>query len=61
MQSNLWHLSQMMLSTVWLTWGLHADPFMNDQNFVMSVLTLEEFGATGNKVGQQLLWCCSLC
>ncbi len=27
-----------------------ADPFMNDQNFVLSVLTLEEFGATGNKV-----------
>ncbi|KAA6426930.1 MAG: hypothetical protein FRX49_03254 [Trebouxia sp. A1-2] len=24
-------------------------PFMNDQNFVLSVLTLEEFGATGNK------------
>ena len=23
---------------------------MNDQNFVISVLTLEEFGATGNKV-----------
>ena len=23
---------------------------MNDQNFVLSVLTLEEFGATGNKV-----------
>lgn len=26
-----------------------ADPFMNDQNFVLSVLTLEELGATGNK------------
>ncbi len=23
---------------------------MNDQNFVLSVVTLEEFGATGNKV-----------
>ena len=30
--------------------GSPFDPFMNDQNFVMSVLTLEEFGATGNKV-----------
>ena len=28
-----------------------ADPFLNDQNFVLSVLTLEELGATGNKVG----------
>lgn len=27
-----------------------ADPFMNDQNFLLSVLTLEELGATGNKV-----------
>jgi len=26
-----------------------ADPFLNDQNFVLSVLTLEELGATGNK------------
>ena len=30
--------------------GTPFDPFMNDQNFVLSVLTLEEFGATGNKV-----------
>ena len=30
--------------------GSPFDPFMNDQNFVLSVLTLEEFGATGNKV-----------
>ncbi len=35
-----------------------ADPFMNDQNFVLSVLTLEEFGATGNKVSAA---CISLC
>lgn len=27
-----------------------ADPFLNDQNYVLSVLTLEELGATGNKV-----------
>ena len=26
-----------------------ADPFLNDQNYVLSVLTLEELGATGNK------------
>lgn len=26
-----------------------ADPFLNDENFVLSVLTLEELGATGNK------------
>ena len=29
---------------------LAADPFLNDANFVLSVLTLEELGATGNKV-----------
>ena len=27
-----------------------ADPFLNDVNFLLSVLTLEEGGATGNKV-----------
>ena len=27
-----------------------ADPFLNDVNFVLSMLTLEEGGATGNKV-----------
>lgn len=40
---------------------------MNDQNFVLSVLTLEELGATGNKVcllcvmlfGLGLLWPCA--
>ena len=26
-----------------------ADPFLNDQNFILSVLSLEELGATGNK------------
>ena len=26
-----------------------ADPFKNDQNFILSMLTLEELGATGNK------------
>ncbi len=25
-----------------------ADPFLNDVNFVLSVLTLEELGATGD-------------
>ena len=33
--------------------GSAFDPFLNDQNFVLSVLTLEEFGATGNKVSAQ--------
>ena len=28
----------------------HADPFANDENFLLSMLTLEELGATGNKV-----------
>ncbi len=28
----------------------HADPFANDENFLISMLTLEELGATGNKV-----------
>ena len=27
-----------------------ADPFLNDQNYVLCVLSLEELGATGNKV-----------
>ena len=27
MQSNFWHLSQMMLSTVWLTWGVACRSF----------------------------------
>lgn len=26
-----------------------ADPFGNDENFLLSMLTLEELGATGNK------------
>ncbi len=36
----------------WLTSRLcmHADPFANDENFLLSVLSLEELGATGNKV-----------
>ncbi|DBA66091.1 TPA: hypothetical protein ACH3X2_003093 [Trebouxia sp. C0005] len=36
-------------STIEEVYGSAFDPFMNDQNFVLSVLTLEEFGATGNK------------
>ena len=28
---------------------MRADPFANDESFVLSVLTLEELGATGNK------------
>ena len=35
--------------TVESHFGAAFDPFMNDQNFVLSVLTLEELGATGNK------------
>ena len=27
-----------------------ADPFLNDENFLLCVLSLEELGATGNKV-----------
>jgi hypothetical protein len=27
-----------------------ADPFLNDDNFLLCVLSLEELGATGNKV-----------
>ena len=27
-----------------------ADPFANDESFLLSMLTLEELGATGNKV-----------
>lgn len=35
--------------TVASHFGAAFDPFMNDQNFVLSVLSLEELGATGNK------------
>ena len=40
--------------------GSAFDPFLNDQNFVLSVLTLEEFGATGNKVSAlRMSFCCA--
>ncbi len=29
---------------------MRADPFANDENYLLSVLSLEELGATGNKV-----------
>ena len=32
-----------------LTYIVCADPFANDENFLLSMLTLEELGATGNK------------
>jgi hypothetical protein len=35
--------------TVEQTYGTAFNPFLNDQNFFLSVLTLEELGATGNK------------
>lgn len=35
--------------TVESHFGTAFDPFLNDQNFVLSVLSLEELGATGNK------------
>ena len=35
--------------TVAARFGKPFDPFLNDQNYVLSVLTLEELGATGNK------------
>lgn len=34
-----------------------ADPFLNDQNFILSVLSLEELGATGNKVKKMSYRC----
>ncbi|KAL3146076.1 hypothetical protein ABBQ38_015425 [Trebouxia sp. C0009 RCD-2024] len=36
-------------TTVEDQFGAPFDPFLNDQNFVLSVLSLEELGATGNK------------
>ena len=30
-------------------WFLSADPFLNDETYVLCVVTLEELGATGNK------------
>ena len=38
---------------------LCADPFGNDENFLLSMVTLEELGATGNKV--KLLLCAVSC
>ena len=35
--------------TVASKFGAPFDPFLNDQNFVLCVLSLEELGATGNK------------
>ncbi|BDA43080.1 Desiccation-related protein PCC13-62 [Coccomyxa sp. Obi] len=35
--------------TVASVFGKPFDPFLNDENFLISVLTLEELGATGNK------------
>lgn len=37
---------------------LAADPFLNDQNFILSVLSLEELGATGNKVSEKCFMFC---
>lgn len=34
--------------TVQETYGSAFDPYLNDQNFFLSVVTLEELGATGN-------------
>lgn len=34
--------------TVQQTYGQAFNPFLNDQNFFLSVLTLEELGATGD-------------
>ncbi|KAA6422535.1 MAG: hypothetical protein FRX49_07396, partial [Trebouxia sp. A1-2] len=36
-------------TTVADKFGKPFDPFLNDQNFILSVLSLEELGATGNK------------
>ena len=33
--------------TVQQTYGVAFDPFLNDQNYFISVVTLEELGATG--------------
>jgi len=35
--------------TVEQTYGVPFNPYLNDQNFFLSVVTLEELGATGNK------------
>ena len=35
-------------TTIEEEYGAAFDPFMNDQNYVLCVLTLEELGATGN-------------
>ena len=45
------------LSADSLTDCLYADPYVNDATFTISMLTLEELGATGNKVNIVLLTC----
>lgn len=42
------HIHRMVCSAAGV---LHADPYLNDATFTISMLTLEELGATGNKVG----------
>ena len=37
------------MASVFMTCAVAADPFLNDQNYILSVLSLEELGATGNK------------
>ena len=47
----------MLMALLLLT--VAADPFLNDATFIVSVLSLEELGATGNKVGPLLHLSCA--
>lgn len=39
--------------TVEQTYGQAFNPFLNDQNYFISVVTLEELGATGNHISSK--------
>ncbi|KAK9839731.1 hypothetical protein WJX84_008142 [Apatococcus fuscideae] len=44
-----YNLSSNTTEAIVARFGAPFDPFLNDENFVLCVLTLEELGATGNK------------
>ena len=54
------HVLHCFTCTLYSKRCIAADPFLNDQNFILSVLSLEELGATGNKVLSFRIVFCSL-
>lgn len=54
-------LHQAWVSCGALTPCCGADPFKDDKNFFLSMLTVEEVGATGSKVKDTVLSCSLPC